>query len=137
MGATVIEHNPGRKPPTKDYKIEVSTAAFCSNRLYQEVMIEYPDQGWCLIQGVKPGEPKKIISTLKAYRHLARGSVGYLASVTISSSPAVRIQDIPVVQEYPDVFPEELLGMPPHREVVFQIDRVLSRRLLTKWRLLN
>ena len=60
-----------------------------------------------------------IISAMKAYRHLARGNVGYLASVTVSSSSAERTQDIPVVREYPDVFPEDLPGMPPHREVEF------------------
>ena len=31
---------------------------------------------------------------------------------------------IPVVSEYPDVFPEELPGMPPDRELEFAIDLV-------------
>ncbi|KAJ0468921.1 putative nucleotidyltransferase, Ribonuclease H [Helianthus annuus] len=31
------------------------------------------------------------------------------------------LQDIPVVSEYPDVFPEELPGLPPSREVEFRI----------------
>ena len=30
--------------------------------------------------------------------------------------------DIRVVGEYPDVFPEELLGMPPNRDIEFIID---------------
>ena len=90
----------------------------------KRVMAECPGQGWCMVQGVRPGGSKKIISAMKVYRHLATGSVGYLASVTVSTSSALRIQDIPVVREYPDVFPEELPGMPPHREVEFQIDLV-------------
>jgi len=32
------------------------------------------------------------------------------------------LEDIPVVCEYPDVFPEELPGMPPDREVEFIIE---------------
>jgi hypothetical protein len=32
------------------------------------------------------------------------------------------LEDIPVVCEYPDVFPEELPGMPPDREVEFVIE---------------
>jgi hypothetical protein len=32
------------------------------------------------------------------------------------------LENIPVVCEYPDIFPEELLGMPPDREVVFVIE---------------
>ena len=34
------------------------------------------------------------------------------------------LEFIPVVSEYPDVFPEELLGMPPNRELEFAIDLV-------------
>ena len=32
------------------------------------------------------------------------------------------IQSVPVVCEFPDVFPEELPGMPPDREVEFVIE---------------
>ena len=40
----------------------------------------------------------------------------------LTSTKATALQDIPVVREYPDVFPEELLGMPPDREVEFVIE---------------
>jgi hypothetical protein len=33
-----------------------------------------------------------------------------------------RIKDIPVVREFPDVFPEDLPGLPPEREVEFVIE---------------
>ena len=32
------------------------------------------------------------------------------------------LEEIPVVKEYPDVFPEELPGMPPDRDIGFVID---------------
>ena len=32
------------------------------------------------------------------------------------------VHDVPMVRDYPDVFPEELLGMPPDRDVEFIID---------------
>ena len=32
------------------------------------------------------------------------------------------VHDVPVVRDYPDVFPEELSGMPPDRDVEFIID---------------
>jgi hypothetical protein len=35
---------------------------------------------------------------------------------------AKTIEEVPVVNEYPDVFPEELPGMPPDRDVEFVID---------------
>jgi hypothetical protein len=36
-------------------------------------------------------------------------------------------ENISVVEEFMDVFPEELLGMPPEREVEFYIDLILER----------
>ena len=38
------------------------------------------------------------------------------------STKVIVLEDIPVVSEYPDVFPEELPGMPPDREVEFVIE---------------
>ncbi|GJW54529.1 reverse transcriptase domain-containing protein [Tanacetum coccineum] len=35
-----------------------------------------------------------------------------------------RLEDIPVVKEFPDVFPEDLHGIPPVRQVEFQIDLI-------------
>nr|GFB95543.1 putative reverse transcriptase domain, ribonuclease H-like domain, aspartic peptidase domain protein [Tanacetum cinerariifolium] len=36
-----------------------------------------------------------------------------------------RLENIPVVREFPNVFPEELPGLPPVRQVEFQIDLIL------------
>ncbi|GJT25312.1 putative reverse transcriptase domain-containing protein [Tanacetum coccineum] len=35
-----------------------------------------------------------------------------------------RLEDIPVVREFPEVFPEDLPGLPPIRQVEFQIDLI-------------
>jgi hypothetical protein len=32
------------------------------------------------------------------------------------------LEDIKVVNEYPDVFPDDLPGMPPHRDIEFSIE---------------
>ncbi|GJZ58400.1 putative reverse transcriptase domain-containing protein [Tanacetum coccineum] len=37
-----------------------------------------------------------------------------------------RLEDIPVVREFPEVFPEDLPGLPPVRQVEFQIDLILG-----------
>ncbi|GKC15829.1 hypothetical protein Tco_1012611, partial [Tanacetum coccineum] len=37
-----------------------------------------------------------------------------------------RLEDIPVVREFPEVFPENLPGLPPVRQVEFQIDLILG-----------
>nr|GFB29323.1 hypothetical protein [Tanacetum cinerariifolium] len=35
-----------------------------------------------------------------------------------------KLEDIPVVREFPDVFPEDLSGLPPSREIEFRIDLI-------------
>ncbi|GKF66116.1 putative reverse transcriptase domain-containing protein [Tanacetum coccineum] len=37
-----------------------------------------------------------------------------------------RLEDIPIVREFPEVFPENLPGLPPVRQVEFQIDLILG-----------
>nr|ABA94346.1 retrotransposon protein, putative, Ty3-gypsy subclass [Oryza sativa Japonica Group] len=40
---------------------------------------------------------------------------------TVEKSPR-KLEDIPIVQEYPEVFPKDLTTMPPKREIEFRID---------------
>ncbi|GJZ35698.1 hypothetical protein Tco_0581515 [Tanacetum coccineum] len=35
-----------------------------------------------------------------------------------------RLEDVPVICEFPDVFPEDLAGLPPSRQVEFVIELV-------------
>ena len=42
----------------------------------------------------------------------------------VFSMEAKSLDEVPVVNEYPDVFPEELPGMPPDRDIEFVIDLV-------------
>jgi hypothetical protein len=42
----------------------------------------------------------------------------------IFSMEAKTLEEVPVVEEYPDVFPEELPGMPPNRDIEFVIDLI-------------
>jgi hypothetical protein len=47
--------------------------------------------------------------------------MGYLAYILNSDDEGPRLKDIPVVKEFPNVFPEELPGLPPEREVEVSI----------------
>ena len=42
----------------------------------------------------------------------------------VFSMEAKPLEEVPIVNKYPDVFPEELPGMPPDRDVEFVIDLV-------------
>ena len=47
---------------------------------------------------------------------------GYLAYIVEVREDDVRLEDIPVVREFPDVFSDDLQGLPPDREIDFQIE---------------
>ncbi|MFS7974493.1 putative nucleotidyltransferase, Ribonuclease H [Helianthus anomalus] len=63
-----------------------------------------------------------IISAMRAQKCLQKGYPAMLALVTNAQFEERRIEDLPVVRDFADVFPEELPGLPPHRQVEFQID---------------
>ncbi|KAL0554252.1 hypothetical protein IC582_008169 [Cucumis melo] len=64
----------------------------------------------------------KVISAMKASKLLSQGTWGILASVVDIREPEVSLSSEPVVREYPDVFLDELPGLPPPREVDFAIE---------------
>ena len=44
----------------------------------------------------------------------------------------LKVEDIPVLREYVDVFPEEISGLPPKRELDFTIELVPGAVLSSK-----
>ena len=68
--------------------------------------------------------PQNLISAITARKMLRRGCQGYLAVVRNVEADKGAVDRVPVVCEFPDVFPEELLGLPPDREIEFYIDVV-------------
>ena len=65
-----------------------------------------------------------MISAISARCLLQKGCKGYLAHVVDTRSSEVRLEDVPVVRDFLDVFPDDLLGLPPEREIDFPIDLV-------------
>ena len=53
-----------------------------------------------------------LISVVTTQKRLRKGCMGYLAYTLNSDDEGPRLKDIPVVKEFPDVFPEELPGLP-------------------------
>jgi len=63
---------------------------------------------------------------------LRKGYLGYLAYVVDNQKAEPSISDIPVIYEYQDVFPDELPGILPNREIEFNIDLVPKAALVSK-----
>nr|GFB17738.1 putative reverse transcriptase domain-containing protein [Tanacetum cinerariifolium] len=60
----------------------------------------------------------------------AESYIGRESRLTISAtkeddkSEGKQVKDVPIVQDFPEVFPEDLPGLPPARPVEFQIDLI-------------
>nr|GFA35558.1 putative reverse transcriptase domain-containing protein [Tanacetum cinerariifolium] len=71
-----------------------------------------------------------IISCTKTQKYIKKGCQVYLAQVMTKKeedkSEERRLEDVPIVRDFLEVFPKELPGLPPTRQVEFQIDLVPS-----------
>ncbi|GJX76248.1 putative reverse transcriptase domain-containing protein [Tanacetum coccineum] len=76
----------------------------------------------------KRGTRLNIISCTKAQKYLLQGCHVFLAHITIKEtgdkSKKKQLQDVPIVKNFPEVFPEDLPGLPHTRQVEFHIDLV-------------
>ncbi|KAA3461708.1 Retrotransposon protein [Gossypium australe] len=72
------------------------------------------------------GRAPVVISTLSTQRYLRTGYEAYLAFVLNTKETELRIELVPIVCEYLDVFPKELPGLPPVREIEFEIELALG-----------
>ncbi|GJT21501.1 putative reverse transcriptase domain-containing protein [Tanacetum coccineum] len=66
----------------------------------------------------------KVISCIKAYKYVERGCYLFFTHVMDYKSKEKGMKDVPVIHDFSEVFPEELPGLPPSRQVEFQIDLV-------------
>ncbi|KAA3480554.1 DNA/RNA polymerases superfamily protein [Gossypium australe] len=66
----------------------------------------------------------RVVSAMKAMNLVRKGCKAYLAYVMDTKVLETKVESVPVVCEFPDVFPEELMGLPSNREVEFGIELV-------------
>ncbi|GJX65067.1 putative reverse transcriptase domain-containing protein [Tanacetum coccineum] len=90
-----------------------------------EKKVRIPLEGKTLvIEGDRNNSRLKIVSCIKAQKYIEKGCELFLAQVTEQESKEKRLEDVPVIRDFPEVFPEELPGLPPPRQVEFRIDLI-------------
>ena len=103
------------------------------------VILNYYDKTFtCLNSDEQPvnvkGIPRKTtvrqISALQLKRAVRKGCKAYAVTIIDEESKIktnmLKVEDIPVLKEYVDVFPEEISGLPTKRELDFTIELVLG-----------
>nr|GFA94544.1 putative reverse transcriptase domain-containing protein [Tanacetum cinerariifolium] len=77
-------------------------------------------------EGDRGASRLKVISCIKARKYIERGSQLFVAHVIEKEPQEKRLEDVPVIRDFPQVYPDDLPGLPPPRQVEFQIDLVLG-----------
>nr|GEU91753.1 hypothetical protein [Tanacetum cinerariifolium] len=85
-----------------------------------------------IVQGEKLVRDLKIVLDIKMYKYLEKECFAFLVHVVEKDMKVKLIQDIPIVRDYPKVFPDDLLGLPPPRKVEFQIDLIPGATLVAR-----
>ncbi|KAJ9565502.1 hypothetical protein OSB04_001468 [Centaurea solstitialis] len=95
----------------------------CEN---ERVVIRNPSGGELTILSERRKKLPKLCTLAKARKHVLHGGHSFLAYVVDSREEAKKktVANVSVVSEYPDVFPDDLPGVPPERQVEFRIDLV-------------
>ncbi|GKC94690.1 putative reverse transcriptase domain-containing protein [Tanacetum coccineum] len=103
-----------------DWLVKHDAVIVCGEKV---VRIPYGNK-MLIVEGDKGVSRLKVISCIKARKYIKRGCHLFLAHDTESESKEKRIEDVPMIRDFPEVFPEELPGLPPPRQVEFRIDLV-------------
>ena len=75
--------------------------------------------------------PQNLIYATIAGKMLRRRSRGYLAVVRKVEAETGVVKNVPMMCRFSDVFPEELPGLPPEREIELCIDVVTGTDLIS------
>ncbi|GJS18071.1 putative reverse transcriptase domain-containing protein, partial [Tanacetum coccineum] len=93
--------------------------------LCDEKVVHIPiDYETLIIRGDRSKNRLNPISYIKTKRYISRGCQVFIAQVMEKKSDKKRLEDIPIVREFPKVFPQDLPGLPPFRQVEFQTDLI-------------
>ena len=88
----------------------------------REVIFRRPNEESFKFKGVDSRSIPRIISTLKARKIVGHGAWALLANVMDSRKDTRSMMNVPVVQEFKDVFLDELPRLPPVRDMDFAIE---------------
>ncbi|XP_075515426.1 uncharacterized protein LOC142550071 [Primulina tabacum] len=90
----------------------------------KNIRLQTPTKEKIIYHG-KSKERKSLLSASQTWKAIKGGEEIYLAMINeVKREEIPKMEDIPIVQEFPDVFSEDLPGEIPDREVEFEINLV-------------
>ncbi|GJW05296.1 putative reverse transcriptase domain-containing protein [Tanacetum coccineum] len=95
-----------------DWLVERDAVIVCGKK---EVHIPVKNEV-LVVKGNKGVSRLKVISCIKARNYVEKGSQFFLTHVTEKEQLKKRLQDVPVICDFPEVFPDDRPGLPPPRQ---------------------
>ncbi|KAL9268383.1 Transposon Ty3-I Gag-Pol polyprotein-like protein, partial [Drosera capensis] len=96
------------------------------------IRLQSPKGGRLIFHGDGSRPDLQLVSAIMASKLLKKGCQGFLCSLESTTQHELCVDDIPVVRDYPDVFPDELPGLPPTRELDISIELVPGAAPISK-----
>ena len=92
----------------------------------KEVRLVRLEERGVIFRGIGKEIAHSLINSMTAWKMLLKCCQGYLAFMVDKRQKGTRLEDIPIVKEFLDVFPDDISGLPPDRAVEFVIELVLG-----------
>ncbi|GJT46329.1 putative reverse transcriptase domain-containing protein [Tanacetum coccineum] len=103
-----------------DWLVEQDAVIVCGKKV-----VHIPVKNKTLVvEGDRGTSRMKVISCIKARKYIERGHQLFVAHVTEKEPKEKHLEDVPVIRDFPEVFPDDLPGLPPPRQVEFKIELV-------------
>ena len=90
----------------------------------KEVRLVRPEEPDVIFRGIRREIAPSLINAMTSLKMLRKGCQGYLEFVVDRRQEGTRLEDIPIVKEFPDVFLDDILGLPLDRAIEFVIELI-------------
>ena len=90
----------------------------------KEVRLVHPEEPGVIFRGIRREIAPSLINAMTPSKMLRKGYQGYLAFVVDMRQERTRLEDIPIVREFADVFPDDISGLPSDRAIEFVIELI-------------
>nr|GEV29437.1 putative reverse transcriptase domain-containing protein [Tanacetum cinerariifolium] len=103
-----------------NWLVEKNAVIVCGKKV---VHVPYKNKT-LVVEGDKGASRLKVKSCIKAKKYIERGSQLFVVRVIKKEPQEERLEDVPVIRDFPEVFLDDLPGLPPPRQIEFRIDLI-------------